>query len=228
MPRIHERKVRFQMSIQSWRTFTQMELPSKSLERAVHELSRLPGIGRRSALRLALHLLKQGPERILDLAEGMEQLAKNTQFCRDCHAIADEAQCHICADDRRDRRSLCVVEDIRDVLALENTSTHKGRYHVLGGLISPMDGMGPSDLTVDELVRRVEHEGIEEVILALSATMEGDTTAFYIYRKLGDLPIRLTAIARGLPVGDALEYADEVTLSRSFQQRVPFETTLQR
>lgn len=177
---------------------------------------------------MALHLLKQGPERILDLAEGMEHLAKNTQFCQACHAIADEAVCTICADARRDQRSLCVVEDIRDVLALENTSMHKGRYHVLGGLISPMDGMGPSDLTVDELVQRVEQGGIEEVILALSSTMEGDTTAFYIYRKLGDLPITLTAIARGLPVGDSLEYADEVTLSRSFQQRVPFETTLKR
>lgn len=205
-----------------------MELPSKSLERAVNELSRLPGIGRRSALRLALHMLRQGNDRILDLSEALEDLATNSQFCQKCHAISDQALCGICQDERRDLRSLCVVEDIRDVLALENTHAHRGRYHVLGGLISPMDGMGPSDLTVEDLVQRVSDEGIEEVILALSATMEGDTTAFYIYRKLGDLPIRLTAIARGLPVGDALEFADEVTLSRSFQQRVPFESTLNR
>jgi len=205
-----------------------MELPSKSLERAVQALSRLPGIGRRSALRLALHMLRQGNDRILDLSEALEELATNSQFCQKCHAISDQALCGICQDDRRDLRSLCVVEDIRDVLALENTHAHRGRYHVLGGLISPMDGMGPGDLTVDDLVQRVSDEGIEEVILALSATMEGDTTAFYIYRKLGDLPIRLTAIARGLPVGDALEFADEVTLSRSFQQRVPFESTLNR
>jgi recombination protein RecR len=205
-----------------------MELPSKSLERAVQALSRLPGIGRRSALRLALHMLRQGNDRILDLSEALEDLATNSQFCQKCHAISDQALCGICQDERRDLRSLCVVEDIRDVLALENTHAHRGRYHVLGGLISPMDGMGPSDLTVEDLVQRVSDEGIEEVILALSATMEGDTTAFYIYRKLGDLPIRLTAIARGLPVGDALEFADEVTLSRSFQQRVPFESTLNR
>ena len=205
-----------------------MELPSKSLERAVQALSRLPGIGRRSALRLALHMLRQGNDRILDLSEALEDLATNSQFCQKCHAISDQARCGICQDERRDLRSLCVVEDIRDVLALENTHAHRGRYHVLGGLISPMDGMGPGDLTVDDLVQRVSDEGIEEVILALSATMEGDTTAFYIYRKLGDLPIRLTAIARGLPVGDALEFADEVTLSRSFQQRVPFESTLNR
>jgi recombination protein RecR len=205
-----------------------MELPSKSLERAVQALSRLPGIGRRSALRLALHMLRQGNDRILDLSEALEDLATNSQFCQKCHAISDQALCGICQDERRDLRSLCVVEDIRDVLALENTHAHRGRYHVLGGLISPMDGMGPGDLTVDDLVQRVSDEGIEEVILALSATMEGDTTAFYIYRKLGDLPIRLTAIARGLPVGDALEFADEVTLSRSFQQRVPFESTLNR
>ena len=205
-----------------------MELPSKSLERAVQALSRLPGIGRRSALRLALHMLRQGNDRILDLSEALEELATNSQFCQKCHAISDQALCGICQDERRDLRSLCVVEDIRDVLALENTHAHRGRYHVLGGLISPMDGMGPGDLTVDDLVQRVSDEGIEEVILALSATMEGDTTAFYIYRKLGDLPIRLTAIARGLPVGDALEFADEVTLSRSFQQRIPFESTLNR
>jgi len=205
-----------------------MELPSKSLERAVQALSRLPGIGRRSALRLALHMLRQGNDRILDLSEALEELATNSQFCQKCHAISDQALCGICQDEHRDLRSLCVVEDIRDVLALENTHAHRGRYHVLGGLISPMDGMGPGDLTVDDLVQRVSDEGIEEVILALSATMEGDTTAFYIYRKLGDLPIRLTAIARGLPVGDALEFADEVTLSHSFQQRVPFESTLNR
>ncbi len=205
-----------------------MELPSKSMERAVQELSRLPGIGRRSALRLTLHLLRQGNERMENLATSIQDLARNSQFCENCHSISDVPVCSICNDSRRDDKSICVVEDIRDVLALENTHAFRGKYHVLGGLISPMDGLGPGDLTIDELVGKVEKKEIEEVIMALSSTMEGDTTAFYIYRKIGDSSIRLTSIARGLPIGDSLEYADEITLSRSIQQRVLFESTLSK
>ncbi|CAI8278898.1 MAG: Recombination protein RecR [Owenweeksia sp. TMED14] len=198
------------------------------MERAVQELSRLPGIGRRSALRLTLHLLRQGNERMENLATSIQDLARNSQFCENCHSISDVPVCSICNDSRRDDKSICVVEDIRDVLALENTHAFRGKYHVLGGLISPMDGLGPGDLTIDELVGKVEKKEIEEVIMALSSTMEGDTTAFYIYRKIGDSSIRLTSIARGLPIGDSLEYADEITLSRSIQQRVLFESTLSK
>ncbi len=190
------------------------------------ELARLPGIGRRSALRLALHLIQQGDDRMLQLAEAIHQLAEQTTLCRLCHSLSDTEVCGICADGRRDPETLCVVEDVRDVLALENTQAYRGRYHVLGGLISPMDGMGPADLTVDQLVQRVADDGISEVILALSTTMEGDTTSFYLYRRLQSSGVRLTVMARGLPVGDALEYADERTLSRAVEQRVPYEQTI--
>jgi recombination protein RecR len=203
-----------------------MELPSAALERAVSELARLPGIGRRSALRLALHLIQQGDDRMLQLAEAIHQLAEQTTLCGLCHSLSDTEVCGICADGRRDPETLCVVEDVRDVLALENTQAYRGRYHVLGGLISPMDGMGPADLTVDQLVQRVADDGITEVILALSTTMEGDTTSFYLYRRLQSSGVRLTVMARGLPVGDALEYADERTLSRAVEQRVPYEQTI--
>ncbi len=205
-----------------------MELPSKSMERAVQELSRLPGIGRRSALRLILHLLRQGNDRMENLATSIQDLSSNSQFCENCHSISDVALCSICNDPKRDGKSICVVEDIRDVLALENTHAFRGKYHVLGGLISPMDGLGPGDLTIDELIEKIKSNGADEVIMALSSTMEGDTTAFYIYRKIGDLSLKLTSIARGLPIGDSLEYADEVTLSRSLQQRVLFESTLSK
>ncbi|MGA1397068.1 MAG: recombination mediator RecR [Schleiferiaceae bacterium] len=203
-----------------------MELPSAALERAVSELARLPGIGRRSALRLALHLIQQGDDRMLQLAEAIHQHSEQTTMCRLCHSLSDTEVCGICADGRRDPETLCVVEDVRDVLALENTQAYRGRYHVLGGLISPMDGMGPADLTVDQLVQRVADDGITEVILALSTTMEGDTTSFYLYRRLQSSGVRLTVMARGLPVGDALEYADERTLSRAVEQRVPYEQTI--
>lgn len=205
-----------------------MELPSKSMERAVQELSRLPGIGRRSALRLILHLLRQGNERMENLASSIQDLSKNSQFCENCHSISDVPLCSICNDTKRDDKSICVVEDIRDVLALEKTHAFRGKYHVLGGLISPMDGLGPGDLTIDELIKKIKSNGADEVIMALSSTMEGDTTAFYIYRKIGDLSLKLTSIARGLPIGDSLEYADEVTLGRSLQQRVLFESTLSK
>ena len=206
-------------------TFMPMELPSLALEKAVRELAKLPGIGRRSALRLALHLVRQGKQQSIDLGLSIEQLAEVSR-CRTCHGISDELLCSICSDSYRDQVTICVVESIRDVLALENSHIHRGTYHVLGGLISPMDGLGPNDLTVDDLVSKAENQGIKEIILALSATMEGDTTAFYLHKRLEHIDIKLTAIARGLPVGDSLEYADDITLSRSFQQRLPFEQTL--
>ena len=203
-----------------------MELPSAALERAVSELSRLPGIGRRSALRLALHLIQQGEGRMEQLAEAIHNLAEQTTLCGQCHSLSDTPKCTICADSRRDPKTLCVVEDVRDVLALENTQAFRGRYHVLGGLISPMDGMGPNDLKIDHLLERVSAEGSTEVVFALSTTMEGDTTAFYLYRRLQPTGVKLTVIARGLPLGDALEYADERTLSRAVEQRVPYEHTI--
>jgi recombination protein RecR len=203
-----------------------MELPSAALERAVSELSRLPGIGRRSALRLALHLIQQGEGRMEQLAEAIHNLAEQTTLCGQCHSLSDTPICTICADTRRDPKTLCVVEDVRDVLALENTQACRGRYHVLGGLISPMDGMGPNDLKIDHLLERVSAEGSTEVVFALSTTMEGDTTAFYLYRRLQPTGVKLTVIARGLPLGDALEYADERTLSRAVEQRVLYEQTI--
>jgi recombination protein RecR len=206
--------------------FWAMELPSAALERAVSELSRLPGIGRRSALRLALHLIQQGEGRMEQLAEAIHNLAEQTTLCGQCHSLSDTPICTICADTRRDPKTLCVVEDVRDVLALENTQAFRGRYHVLGGLISPMDGMGPNDLKIDHLLERVSAEGSTEVVFALSTTMEGDTTAFYLYRRLQPTGVKLTVIARGLPLGDALEYADERTLSRAVEQRVPYEQTI--
>ena len=203
-----------------------MELPSAALERAVSELSRLPGIGRRSALRLALHLIQQGEGRMEQLAEAIHNLAEQTTLCGQCHSLSDTPICTICADTRRDPKTLCVVEDVRDVLALENTQAFRGRYHVLGGLISPMDGMGPNDLKIDHLLERVSAEGSTEVVFALSTTMEGDTTAFFLYRRLQPTGVKLTVIARGLPLGDALEYADERTLSRAVEQRVLYEQTI--
>jgi recombination protein RecR len=203
-----------------------MELPSAALERAVSELSRLPGIGRRSALRLALHLIQQGEGRMEQLAEAIHNLAEQTTLCGQCHSLSDTPICTICADTRRDPKTLCVVEDVRDVLALENTQAFRGRYHVLGGLISPMDGMGPNDLKIDHLLERVSAESSTEVVFALSTTMEGDTTAFYLYRRLQPTGVKLTVIARGLPLGDALEYADERTLSRAVEQRVLYEQTI--
>jgi len=203
-----------------------MELPSAALERAVSELARLPGIGRRSALRLALHLIQQGGDRMTQLADAILNLSEQTTLCTQCHSLSDTPICAICSDGRRDPKTLCVVEDVRDVLALENTQAFRGRYHVLGGLISPMDGMGPGDLSIDHLVTRVAEEHVTEVLFALSTTMEGDTTAFYLYRRLQPLGVSLTVMARGLPVGDALEYADERTLSRAVEQRVPYEQTI--
>lgn len=197
--------------------------PSQLLERAVQEFSKLPGIGRKTALRLVLYQLRQDPEDVQSFVEAIAKMKQEVHYCRRCHNISDSDVCPICADQRRDNSTICVVENVQDVMAVENTQQYRGLYHVLGGVISPMDGIGPADLEIESLVKRVEEEHIQEVILALSSTMEGDTTNFYIFRKLAPYDVRLSIIARGIPVGDELEYADEVTLGRSILNRTPFE-----
>ncbi len=203
-----------------------MDFSSKLLENAVYEMSQLPGIGKRTALRLVLHLLKQPNERTVRLSNALENLRNTVKFCANCHNISDVELCEICASPKRDRSLVCVVEDIRDVMAIENTGQFRGLYHVLGGKISPMEGMGPQDLTVVSLVGKAKHGEIKELIFALSSTMEGDTTNFYIYKQLDGLDIKTSTIARGIAVGDELEYADEVTLGRSILNRIPFEGSL--
>jgi recombination protein RecR len=200
-----------------------MEFSSKLLESAVNEMSRLPGIGKRTALRLVLHLLKQPAEQSQFLASAIASLRSGVRYCNSCHNISDTETCAICANPARDHAMICVVEDIRDVMAIENTGQFRGVYHVLGGKISPIDGIGPGQLTIAPLVEKVKAGGVEELIFALSPTMEGDTTNFYIYRQVAGAGIRTSAIARGIAVGDELEFADEVTLGRSILQRVPFE-----
>lgn len=199
------------------------QYPSQLLEKAVQEFSKLPGIGRKTALRLVLHQLRQDPEEVQAFVEAIAKMKLEVHYCQRCHNISDSDLCPICADPRRDASTICVVENIQDVMAVENTQQFHGLYHVLGGVISPMDGIGPVDLEIESLVKRVEQEKIQEVILALSSTMEGDTTNFYIYRKLAPYDVKLSIIARGIPVGDELEYADEVTLGRSIMNRTPFE-----
>ena len=194
--------------------------PSQLLEKAVQEFSKLPGIGRKTALRLVLYQLRQDAE---DVQAFVEAIAKMKLEVHYCHNISDSDVCPVCADPSRDASTVCVVENVQDVMAVENTQQYTGLYHVLGGVISPMDGIGPADLEIESLVKRVEQEDIHEVILALSSTMEGDTTNFYIYRKLAPYDVKLSIIARGIPVGDELEYADEVTLGRSILNRTPFE-----
>lgn len=196
--------------------------PSSLLENAVNEFSRLPGIGRKSALRLALHLLRQPEAEAEKFGNAVIQLRKNIRYCKVCHNISDTDICQICSHPGRDGSTICVVENIRDVMSIENTQQFRGLYHVLGGIISPMDGVGPSDLQIASLVERVQKEEIKEVILALSTTMEGDTTNFYLFRKLAPFDVKVTTIARGIAVGDELEYADEVTLGRSILNRVAF------
>lgn len=205
---------------------TTMEMSSKLLEKAVAEISQLPGIGKRTALRLALHLLKQPEEHTRLLAEALQKMREDIVFCSRCHNISDAEVCHICANPARDTSVICVVEDIRDVMAIENTSLFKGVYHVLGGKISPMDGIGPSQLNIVTLTDKVKAGGVKELIFALSATMEGDTTNFYIFRQIKECNIITSAIARGIGVGDELEFADEVTLGRSIIHRVPFENSI--
>ena len=193
--------------------------PSKLLEKAVGEFSKLPGIGRKTALRLVLNMLRRSEEEVEEFAGAVSRLRKDVKYCRVCHNISDTDVCPICSDTRRDASTICVVENIRDVMAVENTQQYSGLYHVLGGIISPMDGIGPSDIEIDSLVKRVADGGVREVILALSATMEGDTTNFYISRKLAPYDVELSVIARGISVGDELEYTDEVTLGRAIINR---------
>lgn len=203
-----------------------MEFSSKLLENAVYEISQLPGIGKRTALRLALHLLKRPTEQTVRLADSLLNLKNNIKFCRNCNNISDAELCEICANPKRDGSIVCLVEDIRDVMAIENTGQYKGLYHVLGGKISPMEGVGPQDLNIFPLVDKVRQGEIKELIFALSSTMEGDTTNFYIFKQLEGEPIKTSTIARGVAVGDELEYADEVTLGRSILNRIPFESSL--
>ncbi|GAA4292056.1 recombination mediator RecR [Aestuariibaculum suncheonense] len=203
-----------------------MEFSSKLLERAVNEMSQLPGIGKRTALRLVLHLLKQPKEQSAMLADALQTMRNDIKFCKSCNNISDLELCEICSNPNRDETLVCVVEDIRDVMAIENTSSFKGLYHVLGGKISPMDGVGPHDLNIQSLVKKVEEGKIKELIFALSSTMEGDTTNFYIYKQIQKYNIFTSTIARGISVGDELEYADEITLGRSIVNRVPFESSL--
>ena len=201
----------------------EQQYPSVLLEKAVSEFSKLPGIGRKTALRLVLHLLRQSNSDVEQFASAIAKVKQEVKYCRVCHNISDEDVCPICSDPRRDTSLICVVENIQDVMAVENTQRFRGLYHVLGGIISPMDGIGPDQLEIQSLVQRVEQGGVSEVILALSSTMEGDTTNFYISRKLAPLDVKLSVIARGISVGDELEYTDEVTLGRSIVNRTPFE-----
>ena len=200
------------------------QYPSRLLENAVSQFSRLPGIGRKTALRLVLHLLRQEAEDVEQLASALTTMKREVKRCRMCHNISDQEVCPICSDQHRDQTTVCVVENIQDVMAIENTQQYHGLYHVLGGIISPMDGIGPDDIEIESLVKRVGEGGVKEVILALSSTMEGDTTNFYIYRKLAPFTnVKVSIIARGISVGDELEYTDEVTLGRSILNRTPFE-----
>ncbi len=196
--------------------------PSTLLENAVKEFSKLPGIGRKTALRLVLHLLRQDDKQVEDFAEAITTLKREVKYCSSCFNISDSEVCNICANTLRDPSTVCVVENIKDVMAIENTVQYKGQYHVLGGIISPIDGIGPSDVEIASLIKRVKEKEVKEVILALSATMEGDTTNFYIYRKLEPLNIKVSIIARGVSVGNEIEYTDEVTLGRSILNRTPF------
>lgn len=199
------------------------QYPSQLFGRAVSELGSLPGIGQKTALRLALFLLKQDKEKVERFTKTISDMRQNIKYCRKCHNICDTDLCPICSNPHRDGSTVCVVENVQDVMAVENTQQFNGLYHVLGGVISPMDGVGPNDIEIDSLVKRVEEGGVKEIILALSSTMEGDTTNFYIYRKLAKYDVKLSVIARGISVGDELEYTDEVTLGRSIVNRVPFE-----
>jgi recombination protein RecR len=205
-----------------------MDFSSKLLENAVQEIAQLPGIGKRTALRLALHLLKQPVDHTQSLSNALTTLREGVIFCENCHNLSDATTCEICASPKRNKSLICVVEDIRDVMAVENTGQYNGLYHVLGGIISPMDGIGPQDLTIQSLIEKVKKNKVNELIFALSATMEADTTNFYMYKLLAPYEIKTSTIARGIPVGDELEYTDEVTLGRSILARIPFETSISK
>jgi recombination protein RecR len=200
-----------------------IQFPSKILENAVNEFSKLPGVGKKTALRLVLHLLKQEKESAYQFAEAITTLADEIKYCKSCYNISDSDICSICASPRREHSVVCIVENVRDVMAIENTHQYQGIYHVLGGLISPMDGTGPDDLTIAPLEEKLKKGEVEEIIFALSTTMEGDTTNFYLFRKFQNFPVKFSTIARGVSIGDELEYADEVTLGRSLVDRQPFE-----
>ncbi len=203
-----------------------MEFSSKLLEEAVNEMSQLPGIGRRTALRLVLHLLRQPESQTVALSKALVDLRTEIKFCKNCHNISDTELCEICSNKSRQSEVVCVVEDIRDVMAIENTSQYRGLYHVLGGKINPMEGIGPGQLNIKSLIEKAKSGAVEEIIFALSSTLEGDTTNFYIFKQLEGLEIKTSTIARGISVGDELEYADEVTLGRSITNRIPFENSL--
>ena len=212
-----------------WKGFPKMNVqsyPSKLLENAVEEFAKLPGIGRKTALRLVLHLLRQNEAEVDRFSQAMIQLRHEVKHCKECNIISDTDICSICSSPRRDSSLLCVVENIKDVMSIENTHQYNGLYFVLGGVISPMDGIGPSDLKIDHLLNKISAGNVKEIIMALSATMEGDTTNFYIYKKLKQFPITITAIARGVAFGDELEYTDEVTLGRAIINRIKFESTI--
>jgi recombination protein RecR len=203
-----------------------MNFSSKLLEDAVAEFAKLPGVGQKTALRLVLHLLNRDKDEVARFSTSVSRLRNEIQFCSTCHNISDNAICEICISKKRDHSLVCVVEDTRDVMAIENTNQYNGVYHVLGGLISPMDGIGPSDLQVDTLVERLKEQGVKEVIFALSATMEGDTTIFYLHKRLKQFSINISTIARGIAFGGELEYVDEITLGRSIVTRVPYDNSL--
>ena len=203
-----------------------MEFSSKLLQSAVDEVAQLPGIGRRTALRLVLHLMRQPASQTLHLTEALQAMRQNINFCKNCHNISDTDLCEICINTNRQQDVVCVVEDIRDVMAVESTASYRGTYHVLGGKISPMDGIGPHDLKISSLVEKVKSGAVKELIFALSSTMEGDTTNFYIYKQIQDTAVVISTIARGISIGDELEYAVEVTLGRSITNRIPFELSI--
>lgn len=198
------------------------EYPSRLLENAVSEFASLPGIGRKTAFRLVMHLLKRNPEEVRKFGETILKLREEIRYCSICHNISDSEICSICSDEKREKSLICVVENIQDVMAIENTGVYRGRYHVLGGIISPVDGVGPADLKIDSLEEKVKAGGIREIILALSTTMEGDTTNFYLYKRLGKYDILVSTLARGVAIGDELEYTDEITLGRAINNRNPY------
>ena len=207
-------------------TFAAMECASKLLQQAVDEISQLPGIGRRTAMRLVLHLLRQPESISLDLSEAIRLLRTEIQYCQSCFNVSDQPTCSLCTNPKRERQLVCVVEDVRDVIAIESTAQFTGLYHVLGGKISPLDGIGPQELRIDSLVKKVKGGIIKEVILALSSTVEGDTTNYYIYKQISSYDVEITVLARGVSVGDELEYTDEVSLGRSIVKRIPFDGTI--
>jgi recombination protein RecR len=201
-----------------------MNYPSTLIEEAVNELSKFPGIGKKSALRMVLFLLKQEENMVSKMGESIIKLRKEIQFCEQCNNVSDASICNICANTKRDAQTICIVEDLRDVMAIENTAQYHGTYHVLGGLINPIQGIGPDQLQIDNLLTRVKNQEVKEVIMALSATMEGDTTGFYLARKLKQMDVKISTISRGIAVGGELEYADEITLGRSILSRIPYQS----